>query len=216
MFGYFDFIQNGGTFNIPLNFTFARRNGGVKFSYTLNGGRFYLGGWLSGVADPSRNIMNLNGGTYAAGASDFITRETFTLNVGGEVTFEVADTKTLTIRDDSATAASVVKTGAGSLMLDGALVLNGLDVQAGSVTLTDKMLTFANSDAPLSIAKTAKLNLDYDDQMTFKTLKLGDRGRAAGVYSASQGPNAVKRVLGGVGTIQILEGSDPGIVIKIR
>ena len=64
--------------------------------------------------------------------------------------------------------------------------------------------------------ETATLNLDHDEQATFKTLKVGTQGRAAGVYSATQGPNVVKSVLEGSGAIQILEGSDPGIVIKIR
>ena len=84
------------------------------------------------------------------------------------------------------------------------------------MTLTDKMLTFANSDAALSLARGTTLNLDYDGQMPFKTLKVGTHGRASGVYSAMQGSDAVKRVLAGTGTIQILEGSDPGTVIKIR
>ena len=52
--------------------------------------------------------------------------------------------------------------------------------------------------------------------MPFKTLKVGDRNRAAGVYSAEQGPNVVKNVLSGDGLLRILEGSDPGTIIKIR
>ena len=214
--GTFEFIQNGGTFSVPKDWMFARVTSGVKFTYTLNDGRFDFGGTLQAYANPSLNIINLNGGTWAAGKSDTIKREVFALTTSGEVTFEVGDGKTLTIADDSRSAASFVKTGAGSLVLDGALVLNGLDVQAGSVTLTDKMLTFANSDAALSLARGTTLNLDYDGQMPFKTLKVGNRGRAAGTYSAEQGPKAVKNVLAGTGTIQILEGSDPGIVIKIR
>ena len=215
--GAFEFVQNGGTFIVPKNWMFSRVTSGVKFTYTLNNGRFEFGGYLAGYADPSLNIINLNGGTWAAGKSDIITREAFTLTTSGEVTFEIASGTTLTIADDSATAASFVKTGAGSLVLDGAFVLNGLDVQAGSVTLTDKMQTFANSNATLSIAKTgATLNLDYDGEMPFKTLKVGDRNRAAGVYSAEQGPNVVKNVLSGDGLLRILEGSDPGTVIKIQ
>ena len=215
--GAFEFVQNGGTFILPQNWMFARVTSGVKFTYTLNNGRFEFGGYLAGYADPSLNIINLNGGTWAVGKSDIITREAFTLTTSGEVTFEIASGTTLTIADDSATAASFVKTGTGSLVLDGAFVLNGLDVQAGSVTLTDKMQTFANSNATLSIAKTgATLNLDYDGEMPFKTLKVGDRNRAAGVYSAEQGPNVVKNVLSGDGLLRILEGSDPGTIIKIR
>jgi hypothetical protein len=95
--------------------------------------------------------------------------------------------------------------------------LNGLDVQAGTVTLTDKLRSVLDGTADLSIARTgATLNLDYDGEVTFKTLKVGSLGRAAGVYSSAQGPNAVKRVLDGDGSLRILEGSNPGIVIKIR
>ena len=212
--GSFDFVQNGGTFILPKNWMFSRVTNGVKFTYTLNGGRFEFGGYLGAYADPSMNFMNLNGGTYVVNASDIIKRESFTLDVGGEVTFEIPSGKYLTIADDAPGAFSVVKTGAGALNLDGVLGLNGLDVQAGTVKLTDKIAT--DDAAPLSIAKTATLNLDYDGQMTFKTLKVGNLGRAAGIYSATQGKATVKNVLNGTGAIQILEGSYPGIVIKIR
>ena len=68
----------------------------------------------------------------------------------------------------------------------------------------------------LSIDKAAKLNLSYDGRATFKTLKVGDRNRAAGVYSTTIGSNVVKSVVDGDGELKILEGSDPGIVIVIR
>ena len=48
------------------------------------------------------------------------------------------------------------------------------------------------------------------------TLKIGDRGRDAGVYSATQGPAAVSRVLTGDGELLILEGTEPGTIIYIR
>jgi hypothetical protein len=89
-------------------------------------------------------------------------------------------------------------------------------VQGGTVTLTDRTLPFLDGMTDLSIARTATLGLDYDGQATFKTLKVGDRNRAAGVYSATQGPRTVKAVLDGDGELRILEGCDPGIVIKIR
>ncbi len=215
--GTFELVQNGGTFILPKDWMFARVTSGVKFTYTLNNGRFEFGGTLQASANPSLNIINLNGGTWAAGKSDTITREIFTLTTSGEVTFEVADGKTLTIADDSRSAASLVKTGAGSLVLDGALVLNGLDVQAGSATLTEKMQTFATGNADLSLAKTgASLNLDYDGQMPFKTLTVGGIERGAGVYSATKGFPAVKNVLAGAGELRILEGNGPGSVILIR
>ena len=214
--GSFDFVQNGGTFSVPKDFYFARKADGVTCAYTLNNGRFEFGGALVGVANPSRNVINLNGGTYAAGRSDTIDREKFTLTTGGIVTFEVADGKTLTIADDSRSAGSLVKTGAGSLVLDGAIALNGLDVQAGSATLTGKMLPFANDDATLSIAKAATLSLDYDGRMTFKTLSAGGIECAPGVYSASKGSPRVKRRLGGTGELDVLAGYGIGGAVIIR
>lgn len=214
--GSFDFVQNGGTFSVPKDFYFARRTDGVACSYTLNSGRFEFGGTLVGVANPSRNIINLNGGTWAAGKSDTIDREKFTLTTSGEVTFEVADGQTLTIADDSRSAASLVKTGAGSLLLDGVLVLDGLDVRAGSVTLTEKMLRFANSNANLSLAGDVLLNLDYAGQMPFRKMKVNNIECVAGEYSASKGKIRVRNRLDGTGELLILEGDGPGFLIFIR
>lgn len=214
--GTFELVQNGGTFILPQNWMFSRVTSGVKFTYTLNNGRFEFGGYLAGYANPALNIINLNGGTWAAGKSDTIKREVFALTTSGEVTFEVASGKTLSIQNDSGSAASFVKTGAGSLLLDGALVLNGLDVQAGSVTLTDKMQTFANDGAVLSIAKTATLSLDYAGQMPFKTLAVGGIGCSAGEYSSSKGSSRVRNRLAGIGGLLVLEGSNPGMMIILR
>ena len=214
--GSFEFVQNGGAFILPKDFMFARRNDGVKFTYTLNGGRFEFGGYLSAAYVPSCSIMNLNGGTYVANASDTIMRESITLNMTGTNTFEVASGKSLTIANDTTGAFAIVKTGAGSLVLDGTLVLNGLDVQSGTVTLTDKMQTFANSDAALSLVAGTTLNLDYDGELSFKTLTLDGSERGAGVYSATEGSARVQRVLAGNGSLRILEGIGPGAVIIVR
>jgi hypothetical protein len=78
------------------------------------------------------------------------------------------------------------------------------------------MQTFSNSDAALSLARGVTLDLEYAGQMPFKTLKVNDRDRAAGIYSASQGPAAVKSVLVGDGALQILEGQEAGTLISIR
>ena len=216
VYGEFEFVQNGGTFILPKNFMFARRLNSVKCTYTLNGGRFEFSGYLGGVNDPSLNIINLNGGTYVANASDLIRRESVKLTMSGTNTFEVASGKTFAIADDTIGTSSVVKTGAGTLTLDGVIKLASLDVQSGVAKLTDTILPVLDGAADLSIAKTgATLNLDYDGEAAFKTLTIG-RPRAAGVYSAAQGPNAVKRVLGGGGSLRILEGSDPGTFISIR
>ena len=120
------------------------------------------------------------------------------------------------IANDGAGMASFVKSGAGSLALDGAFDLDGLDVQAGTLTLTDKTLPLLDGTADLSIARDATLNLDYDGQAAFKTLTVCDRERGAGVYSATQGPVAVQNVLDGDGSLRILEGSEPGAIIIFR
>ena len=216
VYGSFDFVQNGGTLVVPKNFAFAREYIDRRFSYTLNGGRLELGGYFFAVADPSCNVINLNGGTYASGSSDFIRRESFTLNVGGEVTFEVASGKTLTLAADSIDAGAFVKTGAGALVLDGLFGLEGLGVEGGAVTLTGRTLPLLDGRAELAIASGSKLNLDYDGQAAFRTLRVGDRSRGAGVYSAAQGPGLVRKALGGEGTLRILEGSDPGFAITVR
>ena len=214
--GSFEFVQNGGTFIEPKNFFFSRVTSGVKFTYTLNGGRFEFGGSLAGYTDPALNVLNLNGGTYVANGSDTIKREAFTLTTSGTVAFEVASGKTLNIADDGTDAVSIIKTGAGSLTLDGMFDLDGLDVQGGTVTLTDKTRPALNGSADLSMARTATLNLDYDGTATFKTLTVGGIERGAGVYSATKGPPAVKKALAGAGELCILEGNGPGSVILIR
>jgi len=216
VYGEFEFVQNGGRFVVSKNFMFTRRLDGVKTAYTLNDGRFEIGGYLGGVPDPSKNAINLNGGTYVANSSDAIMRESFAFSMGGTVAFEVAAGMTFSIADDAADASSIVKTGAGTLVLDGELNLAGLDVQAGTVTLTGKTLPALDGTTDLSIAKTATLDLDYDGTATFKTLQVGDRERGAGVYSAANGPKAVRNVLGGEGVLQVLEGNEPGTVLLIR
>jgi hypothetical protein len=94
--------------------------------------------------------------------------------------------------------------------------VGGLDVQDGTATICDKIPPLLDGTADLSLSRTAVLNLDYDGQATFKTLTVGGRGRGAGVYSATQGPSAVKRVLAGDGELLILEGTEPGTIIYIR
>ena len=214
--GEFEFVQNGGRFVVPKNMMYARDAGGIKFTYTLNGGRFEFGGYVIAYANPKLSILNLNGGTYVAGGSDAIKRESFTFTMSGTNTFEIAEGKTLTLANDATGASSIVKKGAGTLALDGMIGIGGLDVQDGTATICDKIPPLLDGTADLSLSRTAVLNLDYDGQATFKTLTVGGRGRGAGVYSATQGPSAVKRVLAGDGELLILEGTEPGTIIYIR
>ena len=214
--GEFEFVQNGGRFILPKNFMFTRRWSGVKCTYTLNGGRFEFSGYLGGVNDSSCNIINLNGGTYVANASDLIRRESVKLTISGTNTFEVASGKTFTIADDTVGISSIVKTGAGTLSLDGVIGIDSLDVRAGTVTLTDTILPALDGAADLTIAKTAALNLDYDGEAAFKTLTVGGQERASGLYSAAKGSPAVRNVLNGCGELRILEGNGLGCVVIIR
>ena len=215
--GTFEFVQNGGTNIVAISLYLARNSGGVNLSYELNGGRFELNSWVSGY-HRSLNSLKLNGGTVKLGAAgNFCKREDVALYMSGNNTFETVSGVDAILSNDGEGTTSLTVTGEGSLTLDGMFDLNGLDVQAGTVTLTDKLRSVLDGTADLSIARTgATLNLDYDGEVTFKTLKVGSLGRAAGVYSSAQGPNAVKRVLDGDGSLRILEGSNPGIVIKIR
>ena len=160
--------------------------------------------------------MNLNGGTYVANASDTIMRESITLNMSGTNTFEVASGKVLNIADDETDASSIVKTGAGSLALDGVFVIDSLDVQSGKVTIGDVLQSALDGTADLSIARGATLNLDYDGEAVFKTLTVCDRERGAGVYSATQGPVAVQNALDGDGSLRILDGNGSGALMIIR
>jgi len=198
------------------NFYLVRNTKDVSNTYTINGGRAELDSMLLSYSR-TMGAVNLNGGTMKIGygGADFCPRENIALTVGGTVTFETPSGTSAVIANDGAGEVAFVKTGDGSLALDGAFDLTSLDVQGGTLTLTDRALPLLDGTAALSIAKGTTLNLDYDGQSTFKTLTVG-RERGAGVYSAAQGPNAVKRVLDGDGSLRILEGSNPGTVITIR
>jgi hypothetical protein len=49
-----------------------------------------------------------------------------------------------------------------------------------------------------------------------KSLKVGAKGRAAGLYSATQGPAAVRERLDGDGELLVLNSTAPGTVIMFR
>ena len=217
--GTFEFIQNGGVFTVK-DFYFARAfNVASVFTYTLNGGRLEMGGLFSAIASSSRNFINLNGGTYNVGVTGAIRRENFGLSIGGEVIVEIEAGKTLTIADDctGGFVGSLVKTGAGTLELDGALCLAGLDIQIGTVTIKEQMKEFASGETTLAIARTgATLCLDYEGQMPVKTLKVGGRERLPGVYSVVTGPQVVRSVLTGDGELWVREGKPAGAVISFR
>ena len=220
--GTFDFVQNGGEFYAKHQITFARTiSKQLRISYTLNDGyaeftRKNNADYVAGTLN-TMNFINFSGGTVVfsgVGNSNFAVRQYFTVSVGGDVTLSTANS--VRFPNDWSGEGTVTFNG-GNYFFSGGLNVAGLNIAAGTVTLGENTALAATGDTALSLAKTGvTLNLDYEGQMPFKTLKVGDRSRASGVYSAAQGPNAVKRVLGGDGELRILEGSDPGIVIKIR
>ena len=218
--GTFEFVQNGGTFLSMRRIFFARElKNGVNLTYTLNGGRIEFSEYLAGTLRKC-DFVNFNGGTVVfngANAANFAERQYFTVSVGGDVTFEMENTAKSVRFPNDWTGNGTITFNGGNYFFSGELNVDGVNVAAGTVTLGANTALAATGGTALSIAKTgATLNLDYDGEMPFKTLKVGDRSRAAGVYSAEQGPNVVKNVLSGDGLLRILEGSDPGTVIKIR
>ena len=215
--GSFEFVQNGGTNIVAATLYLARNTGGVNLSYELNGGLLELNSVVSGY-HRSLNSIKLNGGTVKVGvAGNFCKREDVALYMSGTSTFETVSGVAAKLSNDAEGSGALVVTGAGSLALDGVFCLGGLDVQSGTVKIGDKLQSVLNGAADLSIAKTgATLDLDYDGEATFKTLTVGRQERGAGVYSATQGPAAVKNVLAGAGALRILKGSGPGSVILIR
>ena len=216
--GSFEFLQNGGTNLVMNKLTFARGlDWRTRQSYTLNGGRAEFANVLEGTSR-ALNFINLNGGevAFTGNSRNFAAREYFTLSVGGDVTFEFANASATIYLLNDLEGDGVITFNGGNFYIGGGLDVSGLDIAAGSVTLGAATALAATGGTALSIDKSATLNLDYDGEMPFKTLKVGDRRRRARVYSAEQGPMAVKSVLGGDGAIRILEGSDPGIVISVK
>ena len=216
--GTFAFVQSGGTFILPRSLFFARATYGLDLTYTIKGGRAEFAGYPSGYSR-TMNFYNFDGGTVVfkgtSGAS-FADRANFTMSVGGDVTFETdSATRTVYFPNDYTGDGAITFNG-GGFLFSGAVNVSGLNVQTGSVTLGESAQRAATGGTVLTVSKTAALNLDYDGEMPFKTLKVGSHGRAAGVYSATQGPAAVRNVLHGNGKLLILEGSAPGSVLSIR
>ena len=105
----------------------------------------------------------------------------------------------------------------GNYFFIGGLNIGGLNLAAGTVTLGDHTALAATGGTELSLGRTGvTLDLDYDGQMPFKSLAVGGKERAAGVYSATQGRMSVRSLLAGDGELLILEGTDPATVISIR
>ena len=220
--GTFEFVQNGGTFYSRRPFFFARglQNGVLNLTYTLNGGTVVFSEYLSGTLR-KYDFVNFNGGTVVfdgANTANFADRQYFTVTVGGDVTFQMANTeKSVRIPNDWTGDGTVTFNG-GNYFFSGGLNIGGLNIAAGTVTLGENTALAATGGTELSLERTddVALNLDYVGQMPFKTLTVGSRGRGAGVYSTTQGAPTVRRLLAGDGELLILEGSDPGTVISIR
>jgi hypothetical protein len=219
--GTFEFVQNGGTFYSRRPFFFARglQNGVLNLAYTLNGGTVVFSEYLSGTLR-KYDFVNLNGGTVVfdgANTANFADRQYFTVTVGGDVTFQMANTEKSVRFPNDWTGDGTVTFNGGNYFFSGGLNIGGLNLAAGTVTLGDHTALAATGGTELSLGRTGvTLNLDYDGQMPFKSLAVGEKERAAGVYSATQGRMSVQALLAGEGELLILEGSDPGTVISIR
>ena len=223
--GTFEFVQNGGEFYAQNQITFGRTlDKNLRITYTINDGYAeftkksssveYLAGTLNTI-----NFINFNGGTVVfsgLNGSNFAVRQFFTVTVNGDVTFEQASTHSVRFPNDWTGDGTATFNG-GDFYFGGGLNIGGLNLAAGTVTLGENTALAATGGTALSLTRTgATLNLDYDGQMPFKTLKVGNLGRAAGVYSATTGRGSVRAILGGGGELLILEGSDPGTLIRIR
>ncbi len=216
--GSFEFLQNGGTNLVMNKLTFARGlDWRTRQSYTLNGGRAEFANVLEGTSR-ALNFINLNGGevAFTGNSRNFAAREYFTLSVGGDVTFESANASATIYLLNDLEGDGVITFNGGNFYLGGGLDVSGLNVAAGSMTLGAATALAAAGATELTVARDASLCLDYEGQLPFKTLKVADRNRGAGVYSAVQGPKSVRNVLEGDGELLILEGSDPGVIISIR
>ena len=124
---------------------------------------------------------------------------------------------TVTVDTGAVVDVGLVTVNTGSLVFDGALDLAGLDAQGGTVKIGEKLQPWMDGTADLSIAKTgATLDLDYDGEAVFKAMSIGRQSRGAGAYSATQGATIVKRVLAGRGSLRILNGNDPSLIILTR
>ena len=218
--GTFEFVQNGGTFLSMRRIFFARElKSGVSLTYTLNGGRIEFSEYLAGTLR-KYDFINFNGGTVVfdgANTANFADRQYFTVTVGGDVTFQMVNTAKSVRFPNDWTGDGTVTFNGGNYFFSGGLNIGGLNIDAGTVTLGENTALAATGGTELSLGRTGvTLNLDYDGQMPFKSLAVGEKERAAGVYSATQGRTSVQMLLAGEGELLILEGSDPGTVISIR
>ena len=217
--GAFEFVQNGGTNLVMGTLTFARGlDRRTRQTYTLNGGRVEFTGAVEGTYR-EMNLFDFNGGVVAFSGNsgrNFAAREYFTVRVSGDTAFEMVNAANTIYFPNDWTGEGKATFFGGNFVFTGGLNIGGVDIAAGMVTLGPNTALAAAGATELSVARGASLCLDYEGQMPFKTLKVADRNRAAGMYSVAQGPNSVRNVLEGDGELLILEGSDPGIVISIR
>lgn len=217
--GTFEFVQNGGTFQAMKPIMFARNiDKNLKCIYTINGGRAEFSGYPDGTIRTC-NFINFNGGTVAfkVSGSNFADRQYFTVTVGGDVSFETGTAAQNVRFANDLTGDGTITFSLGNFFFSGGLNVGGLNITNAVVTLGANTALAATGETALFLARTGvTLNLDYEGQMPFKTLTIGGRGRGAGVYSATQGPAAVRNNLAGAGELVILEGAEPGTIITFR
>lgn len=218
--GMFEFVQNGGTLQVMRPLTFARTlSKYLRLTYTLNGGQVEFYPYVEGT-HRAMNFINFNGGTVVfkgTSGGNFAARDYFTVSIGGDVTFEMGNTSNSVYFPNDLSGDGAITFNGGNYFFSGGVNIGGLNIAAGTVTLSDNTALAASGETALSLAKTgATLYLNYDGQMPFKTLNVDGKNRGAGIYSATQGRKSVRVLLGGDGELLIREGGDPGTVIKLR
>ncbi len=217
--GSFEFVQNGGVVSFPASVMFTRASTDMTITYTLNDGELTFGGTYLAGYRRDMNFINLNGGSITfANSTTFAERQFFTVSIGGDVTFRTATAAGWASLPNDYGGVGRITIDSGTFSFGGMLNVTALDVKTGAtVEIGEDMAVASDGGTDLVIAKTgALLQLGNSTRAKFKTLKVGNVKRVAGVYSTSVGATSVRSVLSGEGEIEILEGTGPGTVLQLR
>lgn len=164
--------------------------GAINFG-TISGSTLFVAG-TSSTASFSRNITI--GSTSTTGYTAIIHTNGKTVTWSGSVSD----------RAGNAAGGAVSKTGAGELILAGALSYGG-DTAVEQGVLTLNSANQANAGASVRIATGAVLDLAFSGSMTVNALYLNGVQQSAGTYSATHASGA----LSGSGSLVVTSGPAP-------